>query len=238
MIRKPGRSSTVSNAIDELADHARPFAGAFAEKLTSEELLSRIEGEPDGPEWRQRYDRFIERFGHRAPREFDLFAPRWREAPRMVLDLIHASLLSSQSERVVDRLLRQAEKRRKTIAAAAAVAPRWRRPLMRFTMRLVERYMPLREAPKHYGLVVFFRIRQAILELGRRLASRGLIHESEDVFSPTAKRPRSSRSARRAWRSCTRSCVRGAGATSDNKRGRCLHSSARTACRSMSRSRG
>jgi pyruvate,water dikinase len=42
--------------------------------------------------------------------------------------------------------------------------------------------MPLREAPKHYALVVFWRARQAAQELGRRFAAAGWIATDSDVF--------------------------------------------------------
>jgi pyruvate,water dikinase len=42
--------------------------------------------------------------------------------------------------------------------------------------------MPLREAPKHYAVIVFQRIRRVALELGKRLKSRGLIPAQADVF--------------------------------------------------------
>ena len=48
--------------------------------------------------------------------------------------------------------------------------------------RLVELYMPLREAPKHYGLFVFQRNRDAALELGSRFYRRNLISSASDVF--------------------------------------------------------
>ena len=42
--------------------------------------------------------------------------------------------------------------------------------------------MPLREAPKHFGMVVFQRMREAALELGRRLAARGVLSDADEVF--------------------------------------------------------
>ncbi len=42
--------------------------------------------------------------------------------------------------------------------------------------------MPLREAPKHHGLVAFARVREIVLELGARLAAQGALDAADDVF--------------------------------------------------------
>ena len=58
----------------------------------------------------------------------------------------------------------------------------WLRPVLPRLARLVEEFMPLREAPKHYALAAFQRMRGAALELGRRFAEAGIIPEPDDVF--------------------------------------------------------
>jgi pyruvate,water dikinase len=75
-----------------------------------------------------------------------------------------------------------AEERRQAIAEARRQAPWWRRRLLGPAARLVEVYTPLREAPKHYAMFVFQRMRAAALELGRRLTERGLLEAREDVM--------------------------------------------------------
>jgi pyruvate,water dikinase len=159
-------TTEIALGIDELVAAARPLGAAFAED----------------PGWRARLDAFLDRNGQRCPREFDLTAVRWREDPRPIVELVRVSLDSPAGERATDRLARQAEERRRAIDAALADAPRWRRPVLRRLAVLVARYMPLREAPKHYAMVAFERIRGAALELGRRLVSRSVVGRAEDVF--------------------------------------------------------
>ncbi len=102
--------------------------------------------------------------------------------PGPILELVRASLESPAGERATDRLARQAEERRRALRTALGEAAPWRRPILRGLARLVERYMPLREAPKHHAMVAFERIRAAALELGRRLAARGTVSAADDVF--------------------------------------------------------
>jgi pyruvate,water dikinase len=152
--------------IDGLVEAARPLGAAFSEDAG----------------WRARLQSFLDANGQRCPREFDLTATRWREDPGPILELVRSSLESPAGERATDRLARQAEERRRAVSAAIAEAAPWRRPILGGLARLVERYMPLREAPKHYAMVAFERIRGAALEVGRRLVARGALAAADDVF--------------------------------------------------------
>jgi pyruvate,water dikinase len=175
-------TTEISMFIDELAREAAPFADIFAEKLDSPELLERLEETPEGAWWLKRFRSFLERFGHRGPMEFDMGATRWAEDPTMILDLIRENLKSPSTENMQARMARLLSERSEAIREATAASPMWRRPIMRAMARMVELYMPLREAPKHYGVIVFQRMRLAALELGNRLAASGVIEASDDVF--------------------------------------------------------
>jgi len=157
-------------------------AETFAEPGSTDELTRRLHDLPSGRAWLSSLEAFLDRFGHRGPMEFDLAASRWVEDPTMIIELVRSSLHSPASETVADRMARLSRRRQELIASAVAVSSWWRRPLMRWLAQLVEAYMPLREAPKHYGLHVFQRMRQAALELGRRLAASGVLSSADDVF--------------------------------------------------------
>jgi phosphohistidine swiveling domain-containing protein len=175
-------TTRISLAIDDLVLAARGMARVFAAHEAADELLRALDTSETGRGWKRQLDAFLAEFGHRGPGEFDLATRRWREDPTMILDLVRAALCAGGSEPLAMRMRRLAESRRAAIGQAVAGSAAWRRPLLRACARLVELYMPLREAPKHYGLVVFARMREAALELGRRLAARGVVPAAEDVF--------------------------------------------------------
>ncbi|MBI4514699.1 MAG: hypothetical protein HY699_02645 [Deltaproteobacteria bacterium] len=175
-------TTQISLAIDELTIAARPLAAIFLDPLAGSELLARLEAEPDGRVWLEQLHGFLARFGHRGPKEFDIGAARWREDPSMIIELVRAGLASPAVERVSQRLDRLAKERAAAVATAVATAPWWRRPMLRWLARLVELYMPLREAPKHYVMLSFQRMREAALELGGRFAERGHLGARADVF--------------------------------------------------------
>jgi pyruvate,water dikinase len=175
-------TAAISLGIDELVGEAGPLAAAFRETTEPAALLARLEREPGGAEWLERLRGFLARFGHRCPGEFDLSVPRWAEDPSMILGLVRAGLVARPSERATARLARERRRRADAVAAAVAASPRWRRPLLRLLARQVESTWPLREAPKHWAMVTFARMRAAILEMGARLVRKGLLDAREDVL--------------------------------------------------------
>lgn len=177
-----GPTTEISLGIDTLVAEARPLAALFLQGADPTELLARLRAEPAAGAWCRRLDAFLARFGHRGPSEFDLGATRWGEDPSMIVSLVREGLAGPEREPIAARMARLAAARRQVLAEAVSASPFWKRPLLRMWARAVPLYMPLREAPKHYGCVVFQRIRWAALELGRRLAARGVVPRLEDVF--------------------------------------------------------
>lgn len=177
-----GPTTEISLGIDALAAAARPLAPLFAETADPGALLARLRAEPSAAAWCRELDAFLARFGHRGPSEFDLASTPWGEEPSMIVSLVRESLAGPAREGVRERMARLAEERARAVAGAIAASPARKRPFLSLLARAVPRYMPLREAPKHYGIFVVRRIRSAARELGRRLAARGVLARAEDVF--------------------------------------------------------
>ncbi|MBI2837835.1 MAG: hypothetical protein HYX75_05950 [Acidobacteria bacterium] len=175
-------TTQISLGVDALADAAIPLFVVFRETRTTPELMRRLEVEPGGPQWLAQLREFLSRFGHRGPMEFDLGASRWAEDPTMIIELVRMQLETPRAESVAARMERLGAARRRAVEQAVSTAPLWRRPIMRALACLVELYMPLREAPKHYGVFVFRRIRLAALELGRRFCQNAVLATPEEVF--------------------------------------------------------
>jgi rifampicin phosphotransferase len=176
-------TTAISCGVSALAERARALglpAGTFREPHTV--VRERLAAREDGRAFLAALDGFLDRFGHRCPHEFDLTAPRWREDPTMILDLVRVGLESPPGETVEARLARLSAERERAIAAAIAASPAWRRPLMRFLARQVVACLPMREAPKHHAMLAFERIRAAALELGRRLTEHGALQDPADVM--------------------------------------------------------
>jgi pyruvate,water dikinase len=159
-------TTDISLGIDDLVEAARPHGDVFQLDMA----------------WQAELARFLTRYGQRAPREFDLLEPRWADDPAMVVDLVRAELATPGRIPVRDRISRLRAERERRIAEAMAAAPPLTRLAMRRLADAVHAYMPLREAPKHEAMRAMLRIRQAAVELGRRLAERKVIDRPLDVF--------------------------------------------------------
>ncbi len=175
-------TTEMSLALDALVACARPLADLFEHALPVHELLVAIAERAEGQVFLAELAGLLEHSGQRSPGEFDLSVPRWREDPGLLLAWIRAGLREPAKEPLRERFARLGRERRDAIQAALEASPAWQRPLMRWLARAVERCMPLREAPKHYGLVVFERVRAIVLEIGSRLAALRVLASRDDVF--------------------------------------------------------
>jgi len=104
---------------------------------------------------------FLERFGHRGPKEMELAEPRWRERP----ELLPSASRSGAGE---------------ARAAHAATADGWpnvseaaklksaARQSLGHQLETARTYMALREASKHYLMLGYGLIRRILLELAER----------------------------------------------------------------------
>jgi phosphohistidine swiveling domain-containing protein len=178
-----GPTTEISLGIDRLVERARPLARHLLETSSIEDVRRRLAGTAEGRAWLAALDAFLEENGQRCPQEFEIATPRWAEDPTMILELVRAGLRSgSPPAGAGERLARARAERERALAEALAASRFWRRPLMRWLAHAVTRFMPHREAPKHYTMHVFLRMRLALLELGRRLAARGALDRAEDVM--------------------------------------------------------
>lgn len=175
-------TTQISLGVEQLVVAAAGLEKEFAEPRPWTELRASLARSDAGARWIEQLNEFLSKFGHRGPEEFDLGASRWSEEPTMIIDLVRLGLAAPARETMKERLARLSREREEVLATAIAASPAWRRPMMRAVGRMVWHYMPLRESAKHYGVVVFQRIRNAALELGNRLASRSSIASTQDVF--------------------------------------------------------
>ena len=128
--------------------------------------------------FRRELARFLTDFGHRAVYEADIINPRWRDDPGYILDQVRRTL-----EVPLDGD-RRPSARQVSAAAWTEVAHLtfWRRPLLKWLVRQVQRGFALREAGKSGMVATLWPTRQLVLEVGRRLAAAGHLGQCERAF--------------------------------------------------------
>lgn len=124
-------------------------------------------------------ERFMDRFGHRAVKEIELMAPRWREDNTSVLNLVRSFLSRQSSERPVEAhgLLLAAEDE-----LHQALPRRWQRRLVDHLVGRIRFYVTLRENTRHYHTMAMAAVRLKLKALEQRLINAGRLKCEDDIF--------------------------------------------------------
>jgi rifampicin phosphotransferase len=136
-----------------------------------------------GREYLSRWDTFMAEHGHHARGEIDLMTPRWNEQPDYVLVMVRAYLAAAEQ---VDPPAVRRRRSHERDRLAANSRRSLRNPLTRvafdFLLRQAQGAARMRENGKSEAVRRLAVLRWAALELGHRLADRGLLAAPEDVF--------------------------------------------------------
>ncbi len=129
------------------------------------------------------WDGLLDTHGHHGRAEHELANPRWIEQPELLLDQVRSHLAAAADEQLSARF-------ESTAGATAALTADWlarlRSPLRRLAFRFVlgkaRACAPLREGLRNQVVRRTAVIRRMLLELGRRLADRGVLSGRNDIF--------------------------------------------------------
>jgi pyruvate,water dikinase len=165
-----GRGKNVTYEIERelrrIADGIRGDESLMAEfrDASAEELVAGL-----GGRLREELAGFLGRYGCRSPQR-SLYAPRWEEAPRQVIAMIQTLLRQPEKTRAKGQ---SPVRRAGEVLAGASLPSRWTtRPLV----ALARRYLDLREDLRFALDGVLYRLRLALLDLGR------ITELGDDVF--------------------------------------------------------
>jgi phosphohistidine swiveling domain-containing protein len=153
----------------DIAVRARHDEAAERFLLDASTSMSSFGDFPEGPT-RRALEAFLERFGHRGPREAELSERRWAEDPSFVLSALRASLVSARagiSPR--DPALVRASIRRDAETRLARTVPFPLRGAVRTLVAMAQRFMSLRESLRSDITRVLGMIRGVALEVSRRI---------------------------------------------------------------------
>jgi pyruvate,water dikinase len=138
---------------------------------------------PSGEEFLAEWNRFMKVHGHHCRGEIELYNRRWSETPDYLLGLIRSYLGS------MDRT-NPLENHKRLAVECEQLAKRCRRKLTNPVKRAVFNHLlvraqygsAFRENIKSEFIKFMAFVRSMLLELGRKLANRSLIGDSDDVF--------------------------------------------------------
>lgn len=158
-------------------------AAAFAE-LPNEVLLARLAA-PLSPGWErfaEAYRSLIREYGYRGPRETDPSAATWDEDPGLVLGALRADMAAPAAADPHRKEARAAKARERLEQRIEGRLSERDRREFRELLQMAQRLNRGREGTKANWARACRAFRPPIVEIGRRLAGRGALERTEDVF--------------------------------------------------------
>jgi pyruvate,water dikinase len=208
-------SKLISGLADNKTIRTNIAIGHVAEAFKNDEelcaLLSRGDdgavmaalASPDHERAGTEFFSLMDSYGHRSHTR-EIFYPRWRDDPSLVLDVLRA-LVTSPS---IDYEAMEARTRRERLETEQLIFKRiaalpggfLKKPLFKVVLSFAQTYLIFRENQRFYLDHILARWRRLFSEYGRRFAENGIIDSREDIFFLSkeeifdlAKSPRSMR---------------------------------------------
>ncbi|HET9076207.1 MAG TPA: PEP-utilizing enzyme [Acidimicrobiales bacterium] len=141
-------------------------------------------GSPEAKAFLADHDELIAEQGHRGPHEWDLRAECWATDPSLVLgmiDLVRAQGDDHDPAVLAGRSGEEREALTSSLAATLEGEPETRETLLA-ALRASNLLFRLREAGKSACIRLYFEVKLALRELGRRAAQSGAIDGADHVF--------------------------------------------------------
>ena len=152
----------------------------MAQKLELEKgAPASLEALPGNPEWRRALEAHLDLFGHQLS-SFDPLLPTLADDPRPVLAAVQAFLDGKESPYVRQQRM-QAERQEAIVAAEKKLSPRQRQEFHRLLETAQGAARTREDALFDVGLA-WTPMHRIALELGRRLAEKGIVATGGDVF--------------------------------------------------------
>jgi len=155
--------------------------GAEFDKGT-EGLLDRLRS--SHPEFAAAFDQFLYDYGYRGPSEWDMGAEVWETKPSLPLAMIERMRMLEDDQSPTARAAEQHKIFDDAVAEATAFLGENTEAIamMEQAIKSTHRFASFRERGKANCVRVLHEARMAMFELGRRMAERGQLYKSSDIF--------------------------------------------------------
>jgi pyruvate,water dikinase len=146
---------------------------------------------PEGRVLMSKIEEFLDNFGHRGVKEFDIGLPRWKEDPSFIFQMIKNYLqLEEDEETPLEHFKKQrAERERDTDKALKRLSQSFiskvfpiKKWLFKKALKLAQFYLPQRENNKFYALKYFSASRRILLALGEIFHGRRYLKAPDEIF--------------------------------------------------------
>lgn len=152
------------------------------------QALAALKANPESTRFVEQLGFFLNRHGHRAPKEFELSAVRWAEDPSQVLGMVRNYLaVESSPDESAGQVLEKRQQLIERLRSSLSVKPlesllqlRWR-----CLAALADRtryYIKMRENSRFYHIMGFYAARRKVLKIEQRLLASGALKCKDDIY--------------------------------------------------------
>jgi pyruvate,water dikinase len=134
---------------------------------------------PGNSLFRQSFRAFLTEYGHRGIYEAEVMNPRWREDPTYLLNIIRSTMDTADLNSIKAG---QKEKADKAWQLIKQKLPLYHRLLVKGYLKQALKGAELREMAKSVYVKLYEPGRMIYLEIGRRLAERGILENQTDIY--------------------------------------------------------
>ncbi|MHC4621297.1 MAG: PEP/pyruvate-binding domain-containing protein, partial [Planctomycetota bacterium] len=164
----------------DAAPQVRDLILSDADWSEIEPKLSQLDS---GKEFLKTWNDFMQRHGHHCRAELELYNPRWSETPDYILKLIRTYIAQIGKTDPVQNFNNITQERRQL---EQLCRKKLRNPLKRivfnFLLHRSQQGSVFRENVKSEVIKLVVALRKMLLELGRKLADKGVLKNQDDIF--------------------------------------------------------
>jgi len=136
-----------------------------------------------GKQFLRSWDGFMVLHGHHCYHELELFNPRWSEQPDYILSMVRNYIASiDKSDPLKYHSMLTEQRLRLTQECRQKLTNPVKRCIFNYFLRRAQQGSILREKSKNEPVRGFAILRKVLLELGKRLNSKGILTNAGDIF--------------------------------------------------------
>lgn len=150
----------------------------LAAQSTDEDLEALATGAEPRPAFRDALEEFLSCYGHRATASWEIFTPRWRDRPDLLVPLLKSARAAGDPSA---RAERQEAMFTEASASLAARLPAPKRAIVGTLTHYTRRYLLLRENQRFAFDRLLLTVQDTAYWIGDRLVEDGLLSVREDI---------------------------------------------------------
>lgn len=188
LVAWPGENKTLetNRALASLTDVVRTLP-AIRARLTQEgplPSLSELQSLPGGEVLEANLQVFLKEYGHRASASWEIFSPRWADAPELVVQMVASLLKTSQTlrpESLESQRMQARSQAELLLWTRLGPLRLLKRMALRHVLASTRAYLVLRENQRFYFDKLLLKIKRAAEGLGEHWHKAGILEQPDDV---------------------------------------------------------